>query len=62
MKRLILIAAILFIFGAAGGARAEENMSGIWDEDAQSQATSDVSNSQIMYAQFGKQLQAIGFF
>ena len=62
MKKLILMAGILFIVFAARGARAQENMSGIWDEDTQSQRTSEVSGSVIIYAQFGNELRAIGFF
>jgi hypothetical protein len=62
MKKLIPIAGILFIFCAARVAMAQENMSGIWDEDAQSQRTSEISRSVIIYAQFGNKLRATGFF
>ena len=62
MKKLILMAGIFFIFCTLPVAVAQENMSGIWDEDAQSQKTSDVSSSQVMYAQFGNQIQVIGYF
>jgi hypothetical protein len=62
MKKLIMLAGILFISCAACVARAEENMSGIWEMDAQSQRTSGLSNYQIIYAQFGNRLQAAGYF
>jgi hypothetical protein len=62
VRRLNLMVGILFLCCAAGVAMAQENISGIWDEDAQSQATSGVSSSQIMFAQFGNKLQVIGFF
>jgi hypothetical protein len=62
MKRLNLIAGILFIFCMTGVAMAQENMSGIWDEDADLQRSEGVSNFEIIYAQFGNQLQATGYF
>lgn len=61
MKRLASAAAVLLLACAAVSAtQAADNISGIWSEV--SSGHPEVRNIQLMYAQTGNTVQAIGYF
>ncbi len=57
MKKLIVVAGILFIFCASSIVMAGENFSGIWEDQ-----NPDTINSQYIYSQFGNKVQVAGYF